>query len=79
MPENRVAAGATILLSLPSRVNRKRRVSPRRERTASNGRELPECPAGYQKQQGALYRKLLETPAVERKAHSGRSAFSGRP
>jgi DNA mismatch repair protein MutL len=29
MPENRVAAGATILRSLPSRVNRKRRVSPR--------------------------------------------------
>ena len=60
---------ATILRSLPSRVNQTPRVFLCRSRAASDGRELPERSARLSEAAGALYRKLLETPAVERKEH----------
>lgn len=59
IPENRVAAG------------RNQFAEPAAPRFSSGGAGAgagyPHAQPGYQKQQGALYRKLLETPAAERK------------
>jgi DNA mismatch repair protein MutL len=41
------------------------------------GANYPNAQPGYQKQQGALYRKLLETPAVERKEHIPQPSLDG--
>jgi DNA mismatch repair protein MutL len=67
LPENRVAAGRNHFAE-PAREPEAPRFSsggaPR-----PTGANYPNAQPGYQKQQGALYRKLLETPAVERKEH----------
>lgn len=49
------------------RVNRKRRAFPPQAAPRPTGANYLNAQPGYQKQQGALYRKLLETPVVERK------------
>ncbi|ENA0610568.1 DNA mismatch repair endonuclease MutL [Enterobacter bugandensis] len=61
LPENRVAAGR----------NHFAEPAAAREPAAPRptGANYPNAQPGYQKQQGALYRKLLDTPAVERKEH----------
>ena len=71
IPENRIAAGRNHFAE-PSVM---REPTPRA--SASSGAasagsarapSWPNAQPGYQKQQGALYRQLLETPAAERKA-----------
>ena len=70
IPENRIAAGRNHFAE-PSVM---REPAPRTSVTsgASSGSSRapswPNAQPGYQKQQGALYRQLLETPAAERKA-----------
>ncbi len=64
VPENRVAAGR----------NQFAEPAPEREKTpprpasapAGGGASWPNAQPGYQKQQGALYRQLLQTPSTER-------------
>ncbi|MEF3098855.1 DNA mismatch repair endonuclease MutL [Raoultella terrigena] len=83
IPENRIAAGANHFAQP---------VSAREPAAARYGREAPREPSspaggggagwphaqpGYQKQQGALYRQLLETPAAERKSSATVPAAEG--
>ncbi|WP_159867604.1 MULTISPECIES: DNA mismatch repair endonuclease MutL [unclassified Raoultella] len=83
IPENRIAAGANHFAQP---------VSAREPAAARYGREAPREPSspaggagagwphaqpGYQKQQGALYRQLLETPAAERKSSAPAPAAEG--
>jgi DNA mismatch repair protein MutL len=67
LPENRIAAGRNHFAE-PSTARES--VSPAYSAGGGNprptGANYPHAP-GYQKQQGALYNKLLETPAVTRK------------
>ncbi|NUL38436.1 DNA mismatch repair endonuclease MutL [Kosakonia sacchari] len=71
LPENRVAAGRNQFAEpLIAREPQAPRVSPpssggARSNTAG-AQPWPNAQPGYQKQQGALYRQLLETPVVER-------------
>ncbi|HCT9407094.1 TPA: DNA mismatch repair endonuclease MutL, partial [Raoultella ornithinolytica] len=44
---------------------------------AAGAASWPHAQPGYQKQQGALYRQLLETPAVERKSSAPAPAADG--
>jgi DNA mismatch repair protein MutL len=76
LPENRVAAGRNQFAAPP--VAREPE-APRYSSPASGascggngvaGQPWPNAQPGYQKQQGALYRQLLETPAAERKTES---------
>lgn len=83
IPENRIAAGANHFAQP---------VSAREPAAARYGREAPREPSspaggggagwphaqpGYQKQQGALYRQLLETPAAARKSSATVPAAEG--
>ena len=75
IPENRVAAGRNQFAE-PAVV--RETAAPRYASTGSaaprpTGANYPHAP-GYQKQQGALYGKLLDTPAVERKENVAQSA-----
>lgn len=45
------------------------RLSPAGNAPRPTGANYPNAQPGYHKQQGALYRKLLDTPAVEHKEH----------
>ncbi|QOV64492.1 DNA mismatch repair endonuclease MutL [Kosakonia pseudosacchari] len=71
LPENRVAAGRNQFAEpLVAREPQASRVSPpssRGARSSTTAQPWPNAQPGYQKQQGALYRQLLETPVVERK------------
>ncbi len=76
IPENRIAAGRNQFAE-PSVM---REPAPRKSVTsgtsssagASRTPSWPNAQPGYQKQQGALYRQLLETPAAERKVDTAK-------
>ncbi len=65
VPENRVAAGGNHF------------ARPSSGAAAAGTASWPHAQPGYQKQQGALYRQLLETPAVERKSSVPAPAADG--
>lgn len=72
LPENRVAAGrnqfAEPLIAREPQAPRSSSLSTGGSRGGGAGTQpWPNAQPGYQKQQGALYRQLLETPVVERK------------
>lgn len=72
LPENRVAAGrnqfAEPLVAREPPAPRVSTLSSGGARSNTAGAQpWPNAQPGYQKQQGALYRQLLETPVVERK------------
>ena len=70
LPENRVAAGRNHFAEpAPAREPVAPRFSSAGSAPRPTGANYPNAQPGYQKQQGALYRKLLDTPAVERKEH----------
>lgn len=70
IPENRVAAGRNHFAEpAVAREPASPRFSSSGNVSRPTGANYPNAQPGYQKQQGALYRKLLDTPAVERKAH----------
>lgn len=70
IPENRVAAGRNHFAEpAVAREPASPRFSTSGNVSRPTGANYPNAQPGYQKQQGALYRKLLDTPAVERKAH----------
>lgn len=69
IPENRVAAGRN---HFAEPAGAREPAAPRYTAVGSSaprptGANYPNVQPGYQKQQGALYRKLLDTPALERK------------
>ncbi|WP_368543994.1 DNA mismatch repair endonuclease MutL [Enterobacter soli] len=69
IPENRVAAGRN---HFAEPAEARETAAPRYTAAGSSaprptGANYPNAQPGYQKQQGALYRKLLDTPALERK------------
>jgi DNA mismatch repair protein MutL len=72
LPENRVAAGRN---HFAEPAVAREPAAPRFSSVGNTntprptGANYPNAQPGYQKQQGALYRKLLDTPAVERKEH----------
>ncbi len=76
LPENRVAAGRNHFAEPPvaREPEAPRYSSPAagasRGGNSATGQPWPNAQPGYQKQQGALYRQLLETPAAERKTES---------
>ena len=74
MPENRIAAGGN-QFARPSEAREpatRFSITPSRESAASSGRpggaSWPHAQPGYQKQQGALYRQLLDTPTAPKPA-----------
>ncbi|MPU33704.1 DNA mismatch repair endonuclease MutL [Klebsiella quasipneumoniae] len=74
MPENRIAAGGN-QFARPSEAREpatRFSITPSREPAASSGRpggaSWPHAQPGYQKQQGALYRQLLDTPTAPKPA-----------
>ncbi|MGY5958790.1 DNA mismatch repair endonuclease MutL [Kosakonia sp. BK9b] len=76
LPENRVAAGrnqfAEPLIAREPEAPRRETAAPA-PRSGGNGGAAPSWPhaqPGYQKQQGALYRQLLDTPLAERKSEA---------
>lgn len=83
VPENRVAAGANHFAqpaaarepAAPRYSSEAPRPSP--GAAAAGAASWPHAQPGYQKQQGALYRQLLETPAVERKSSAPAPAADG--
>ena len=83
VPENRVAAGGTHFAqpaaarepAAPRYSSEAPRPSP--GAAAAGAASWPHAQPGYQKQQGALYRQLLETPAVERKSSAPAPAADG--
>ncbi|VTM73057.1 DNA mismatch repair protein mutL [Raoultella planticola] len=82
VPENRVAAGGNHFAQ-PAAVREP--AAPRYSSeapcpspgAAAGAASWPHAQPGYQKQQGALYRQLLETPAVERKSSAPAPAAEG--
>ncbi|ELN0133120.1 DNA mismatch repair endonuclease MutL [Raoultella planticola] len=82
VPENRVAAGGNHFAqpaaarepAAPRYSSEAPRPSPG---AAAGAASWPHAQPGYQKQQGALYRQLLETPAVERKSSAPAPAAEG--
>lgn len=82
LPENRVAAGrnqfAEPLIAREPQAPRFSTSSPAPSEGARNStagaQPWPNAQPGYQKQQGALYRQLLETPVAERKAEKPKPA-----
>ncbi|WP_249087244.1 DNA mismatch repair endonuclease MutL [Raoultella ornithinolytica] len=82
-PENRVAAGGNHFAqpaaarepAAPRYSSEAPRPSP--GAAAAGAASWPHAQPGYQKQQGALYRQLLETPAVERKSSAPAPAADG--
>jgi len=76
IPENRVAAGRNQFAEpAVAREPETPRYSSTSPAPRPSGANYPHAP-GYQKQQGALYSKLLDTPAVERKEPVAPSAPS---
>ena len=83
VPENRVAAGGNHFAqpaaarepAAPRYSSEAPRPSP--GAAAAGAASWPHAQPGYQKQQGALYRQLLETPAVERKSSAPAPAADG--
>lgn len=83
VPENRVAAGGNHFAqpaaarepAAPRYSSEAPRPSP--GAAAAGAASWPHAQPGYQKQQGALYRQLLETPAVERKSSALAPAAEG--
>ncbi|EMX4957864.1 DNA mismatch repair endonuclease MutL [Raoultella planticola] len=83
VPENRVAAGGNHFAqpaaarepAAPRYSSEAPRPSP--GAAAAGAASWPHAHPGYQKQQGALYRQLLETPAVERKSSATAPAAEG--
>ncbi|ALQ48926.1 DNA mismatch repair protein MutL [Raoultella ornithinolytica] len=83
VPENRVAAGGNHFAqpaaarepAAPRYSSEAPRPSP--GAAAAGAASWPHAQPGYQKQQGALYRQLLETPAVERKSCAPAPAADG--
>ncbi|MGU3621867.1 DNA mismatch repair endonuclease MutL [Raoultella ornithinolytica] len=83
VPENRVAAGGNHFAqpaaarepAAPRYSSEAPRPSP--GAAATGAASWPHAQPGYQKQQGALYRQLLETPAVERKSSAPAPAADG--
>ena len=70
LPENRVAAGRNHFAEpAVARETAAPRLSPAGNAPRPTGANYPNAQPGYHKQQGALYRKLLDTPAVEHKEH----------
>jgi len=82
VPENRVAAGGNHFAqpaaarepAAPRYSSEAPRPSPG---AAAGAASWPHAQPGYQKQQGALYRQLLETPAVDRKSSAPAPAAEG--
>ncbi|MGS3448820.1 DNA mismatch repair endonuclease MutL [Klebsiella electrica] len=83
VPENRVAAGGNHFAQpAAAREPAAPRYSSEAPRplpgaAAAGTASWPHAQPGYQKQQGALYRQLLETPAVERKSSVPAPAADG--
>ncbi|MHB2216614.1 DNA mismatch repair endonuclease MutL [Raoultella ornithinolytica] len=85
VPENRVAAGGNHFAqpaaarepAAPRYSSEAPRPSPGAAAAAAGAASWPHAQPGYQKQQGALYRQLLETPAVERKSSAPAPAADG--
>ena len=83
VPENRVAAGGNHFAqpaaarepAAPRYSSEAPRPSP--GAAAAGAASWPHAQPGYQKQQGALYRQLLETPVVERKSSAPAPAADG--
>ena len=83
VPENRVAAGGNHFAqpaaarepAAPRYSSEAPRPSP--GAAAAGAASWQHAQPGYQKQQGALYRQLLETPAVERKSSAPAPAADG--
>ncbi|WP_410955294.1 DNA mismatch repair endonuclease MutL [Raoultella planticola] len=83
VPENRLAAGGNHFAqpaaarepAAPRYSSEAPRPSP--GAAAAGAASWPHAQPGYQKQQGALYRQLLETPAVERKSSAPAPAAEG--
>ncbi|WP_131064379.1 DNA mismatch repair endonuclease MutL [Raoultella planticola] len=83
VPENRVAAGGNHFAqpaavrepAAPRYSSEAPRPSP--GAAAAGAASWPHAQPGYQKQQGALYRQLLETPAVDRKSSAPAPAAEG--
>ncbi|HAT1621858.1 TPA: DNA mismatch repair endonuclease MutL [Raoultella planticola] len=83
IPENRVAAGGNHFAQpaaarepvAPRYSSEAPRPSP--GAAAAGAASWPHAQPGYQKQQGALYRQLLQTPAVERKSSAPAPAADG--
>lgn len=74
LPENRVAAGRNqfaqpAVAREPEPARYSAPSTPAPSRSASQP-SYPHAQPGYQKQQGALYRQLLETPVAERKSEA---------
>lgn len=70
LPENRVAAGRNHFAEpAVAREPAAPRLSPAGNAPRPTGANYPNAQPGYHKQQGALYRKLLDTPSVEHKEH----------
>ncbi|WP_253380199.1 DNA mismatch repair endonuclease MutL [unidentified bacterial endosymbiont] len=73
LPENRIAAGRN---HFAEPAVARELAAPRYAAAGGagaarpTGANYPNAQPGYQKQQGALYRKLLDTPANERKEHT---------
>lgn len=74
MPENRIAAGGN-QFARPAEAREpatRFSITPSREPAASSGKpggaSWPHAQPGYQKQQGALYRQLLDTPTAPKPA-----------
>ncbi|MFT0668669.1 DNA mismatch repair protein MutL, partial [Enterobacter hormaechei subsp. xiangfangensis] len=68
LPENRVAAGRNHFAEpAVAREPAAPRLSSAGNAPRPTGANYPNVQPGYQKQQGALYRKLLDTPSVEHK------------
>ncbi|HHS9969547.1 DNA mismatch repair endonuclease MutL [Raoultella ornithinolytica] len=83
VPENRVAAGgnhfAQPAAAREPAAPRYSSEAPHQSSgaAAAGAASWPHAQPGYQKQQGALYRQLLETPAVERKSSAPAPAADG--
>lgn len=69
LPENRVAAGRNHFAepAVAREATVAREPAAPRYASPSAGASWPNAQPGYQKQQGALYKQLLETPVAERK------------
>ncbi|NIY47573.1 DNA mismatch repair endonuclease MutL [Cedecea colo] len=81
-PENRVASGRNQFSTPPQTPSAPREAPPRASESHSGGQRQPAWPnaaPGYQKQQGELYRQLLDTPTVPSAANHAEepSALAG--
>ncbi|TDT52531.1 DNA mismatch repair protein MutL [Enterobacter sp. AG5470] len=81
LPENRVAAGRNqfsqpLVAREPDAPRMPTSAAPASRNSGNTGATpgWPHAQPGYQKQQGALYRQLLDTPVVERKSEAPQPA-----